>query len=161
MPKPLKFIGYAIVFQEVYNETTLAFSISGCPYHCNGCHSQYLWEYEGDNLIENMEQIINKYNGYITCVCFMGGDQNMNELIEALKICKSRGLKTCVYSGASDLSKFKNALSHLDWLKLGEYNNNLSSKSHIEYGVKLATTNQHMYKIIEGEPIKDRGSEWG
>lgn len=147
MPKPLKYIGYAIVFQEVYNETTLAFSISGCPYHCNGCHSQYLWEYEGDNLIGNMREVINKYNGYITCVCFMGGDQNMKELIEALKICKNIGLKTCVYSGASDISKFKNALQYLDWLKLGEYNSNLLSKNHIEHGVKLATTNQHMYKI--------------
>lgn len=155
MPKPLKYIGYAIVFQEVYNETTLAFSISGCPYHCNGCHSQYLWEYGGDNLIENMEQIINKYSGYITCVCFMGGDQNMSELIEALKICKKIGLKTCVYSGSSDMSKFKDALPYLDWLKLGEYNKNLSSKNHIEYGVKLATSNQHMYRIINGEPIEE------
>ena len=160
MPKPLKYLGYAIVFQEVYNETTLAFSISGCPYHCNGCHSQYLWEYEGDNLIENMEQIINKYGGYITCVCFMGGDQNMDELIEALRICKNIGLKTCVYSGSSDMSKFKDALPYLDWLKLGEYNERFSSKSYIEYGVKLATVNQHMYKITDGEPMRYKESKW-
>ena len=147
MPKPLKYLGYAIVFQEVYNETTLAFSISGCPYHCNGCHSQYLWEYEGDNLIENMEQIINKYGGYITCVCFMGGDQNMDELIEALRICKNIGLKTCVYSGSSDMLKFKDALPYLDWLKLGGYAERLKSYNHIEHGVKLATANQHLYKI--------------
>ena len=147
MPKPLKFMGYAIVFQEVYNETTLAFTISGCPYHCNGCHSQYLWEYEGDNLIENMEQIINKYGGYITCVCFMGGDQNMDELIEALRICKNIGLKTCVYSGSSDMLKFKDALPYLDWLKLGGYEERLKSYNHIEHGVKLATANQHLYKI--------------
>ena len=147
MPKPLKYLGYAIVFQEVYNETTLAFTISGCPYHCNGCHSQYLWEYEGDNLIENMEQIINKYGGYITCVCFMGGDQNMNELIKALQICKNIGLKTCVYSGSSDMLKFKDALPYLDWLKLGGYEERLKSYTHIEHGVKLATANQHLYKI--------------
>lgn len=147
MPKPLKYIGYAIVFQEVYNETTLAFSISGCPYHCNGCHSQYLWEYGGDNLIENIEQIINKYNGYITCVCFMGGDQNMDELVSALQTCKNLGLKTCVYSGSSDISKFKNALVYLDWLKLGKYEEGLKANNHIEHGVRLATTNQHMYRI--------------
>lgn len=156
MLKPLKFMGYAIVFQEVYNETTLAFSISGCPYRCNGCHSQYLWEYEGDNLIENMEQIINKYNDYITCVCFMGGDQNMDELASALQTCKNLGLKTCVYSGSSDMSKFKDIFPYLDWLKLGEYNRTLYSKNHIEYGVKLATSNQHMYRIINGEPIEEK-----
>lgn len=153
MPKPLKYLGYAIVFQEVYNETTLAFSISGCPYHCKGCHSQYLWEYEGDNLIENMKQIIDKYSGYITCVCFMGGDQNMGELIEALKICKSLNLKTCIYSGSSDISKFNDALPHLDWLKLGKYDERFLSKDHVEYGVKLATTNQHIYKVKNNKLI--------
>ena len=147
MLKPLKYISSAIVFQEVPNETTLVFNISGCPYHCEGCHSQYLWEYEGDNLIENMEQIINKYKDYITCVCFMGGDQNMDELVSALQTCKNLGFKTCVYSGSSDMSKFKEALAYLDWLKLGRYEERLKAIDHIEHGVKLATTNQHMYKI--------------
>ena len=90
MLKPLKYISYAIIFQEVPNEITLAFNISGCPHHCEGCHSQYLWDYEGDNLLPiNMINVINKYKNYITCVCFMGGDQNIEELTEALKTCKN------------------------------------------------------------------------
>lgn len=146
MLKPLKYISYAIVFQEVPNEITLAFNISGCPYHCEGCHSQYLWEYEGDNLLPiNMINIINKYKDYITCVCFMGGDQNIEELTEALKTCKNLGYKTCLYSGASEVSI--KILKYLDWLKLGKYDKKLESNNHIEHGVKLATTNQHMYKI--------------
>ena len=153
MLKPLKYISYAIVFQEVPNEITLAFNISGCPYHCDGCHSQYLWKYWGDDLLPNMRGVIEKYNGYITCICFMGGDQNINELTMALKICKELGLKTCVYSGASNISKFKDMLPFLDWLKLGEYDETLSSQNHVEYGVKLATTNQHMYKIVKGKVV--------
>lgn len=146
MLEPLKYISYAIVFQEVPNEITLAFNISGCPYHCEGCHSQYLWEYEGDNLLPiNMINIINKYKDYITCVCFMGGDQNIEELTEALKTCKNLGYKTCLYSGASEVSI--KILKYLDWLKLGKYDKKLESNNHIEHGVKLATTNQHMYKI--------------
>ena len=154
MLKPLKYISYAIVFQEVPNETTLVFNISGCPYHCEGCHSQYLWEYEGDNLLPiNMINVINKYKDYITCICFMGGDQNIEELTEALKICKSLGYKTCVYSGSSNMSIFEKTLHYLDWLKLGKYNKNFSSDNHIEFGVKLATTNQHLYKIKNGRLI--------
>lgn len=146
MLKPLKYISYAIVFQEVPNEITLAFNISGCPYHCEGCHSQYLWEYGGDDLLPiNMINIINKYKDYITCVCFMGGDQNIEELTEALKTCKNLGYKTCLYSGASEVSI--KILKYLDWLKLGKYDKKLESNNHIEHGVKLATTNQHMYKI--------------
>ena len=146
MLKSLKYISYAIVFQEVPNEITLAFNISGCPHHCEGCHSQYLWEYEGDNLLPiNMINIINKYKNYITCVCFMGGDQNIEELTQALKICKNLGYKTCLYSGASEVSI--KILKYLDWFKLGKYDKKLESNNHIEHGVKLATTNQHMYKI--------------
>lgn len=150
MLKPLKYISYAIVFQEVPNETTLAFNISGCPYHCEGCHSQYLWEYEGDNLLENMENIIKQFNNYITCICFMGGDQNIKELEEALKICKSLGYKTCLYSGSDNKTIFKNILPYLDWLKIGSYKKE-ETDNHIEYGVRLATNNQHLYKILKGE----------
>ena len=125
----------------------MAFNISGCPHHCEGCHSQYLWEYEGDNLLNNMENIIKQYNNYITCVCFMGGDQNMYELRLALKYCKRMGYKTCVYSGLNDVRYFKSLFYLLDWIKIGKYDKSKKCDNHIEYGVKLATTNQHLYKI--------------
>lgn len=150
MPKPLKYIGYAIVFQEVPNETTLAFNISGCPYHCDGCHSQYLWVYEGDDLLKNMSSVIDKYRDYITCVCFMGGDQNIYELCLALVYCKRMGYKTCVYSGCNDLTKFQSIFPFLDWLKVGKYDESQKCENHTEYGVKLATANQHLYKIENG-----------
>ena len=147
MLKPLKYISYAIVFQEVHNEISLVFNISGCPHHCIGCHSQYLWEYEGDNLLENMENIINQYNNYITCVCFMGGDQNMYDLGLALKQCKKMGYKTCVYSGLDCIQYFESLIPLLDWVKTGRYDESLKCDNHIEYGVKLATSNQHLYKV--------------
>ena len=50
----LKYINYDIVFQEVPNEISLVFNISGCPHKCEGCHSKYLWEYTG-NLIDYLK----------------------------------------------------------------------------------------------------------
>ena len=147
MPKPLKYLGYAIVFQEVPNETTLAFNLSGCPYHCDGCHSQYLWEYRGDNLLPNMVDIIKKYGSYITCICFMGGDQNMEELETALKTCRWMGYKTCLYTGCDEILKFSGILKYLDWIKIGRYINDGSE--HTEHGVKLASSNQHLYKVSD------------
>lgn len=147
MLKPLKYISYAIVFQEVPNEITLAFNISGCPHRCKGCHSQYLWRYEGDNLLENMEDIVKQYDNYITCVCFMGGDQNMYELGLALNQCKKMGYKTCVYSGLDYIQYFESLIPLLDWIKIGRYDESLKCDNHIEYGVKLATSNQHLYKV--------------
>lgn len=148
MPKPLKYLGHAIVFQEVPNETTLAFNISGCPYHCEGCHSEYLWEYKGDNLLPtNMIEIIKKFGEYVTCICFMGGDQNMEELETALKICKSMGYNTCLYTGYDGILKFSKILKYLDWIKVGRYID--GDIEHIEHGVKLASSNQHLYKVSE------------
>ena len=40
----LKYVNCDIVFQEVPNEVALAINISGCPCHCPGCHSPYLWQ---------------------------------------------------------------------------------------------------------------------
>lgn len=49
----LKYCSYDIVFQEVPNETTLVFNISGCPHKCEGCHSKYLWDYVGKYVKED------------------------------------------------------------------------------------------------------------
>ncbi len=137
---PLKYIGYAVTFQEVPNETSLVFNISGCPYKCRGCHSQYLWEYTGEYISEEIECILLQYKGLVTCVCFMGGDQNLTELKQLLIKCKSLGFKTCVYSGSNDKSIFDELLSELDYLKIGEYISELG-------GLNNRATNQRFYQI--------------
>lgn len=140
----LRYSHYDIVMQEVPNETTLAIDITGCPYKCPGCHSPFLWEYFGDILIDNLESLILKYKDYITCVCFMGGDQNMEDLISACKMVRSYGLKTCVYSGSNNKYKFDSILELLDYLKIGSY---------MQYygGLDQVATNQRFYKIKDRE----------
>lgn len=146
MPERLKYINYAIVFQEVPDEISLAINISGCRYRCRGCHSKHLWEYKGNYLLEDLEDIINAHE-FITCVCFMGGDQNMEELEEALHICKKHDLKTCLYTGNENIKNFTKIFPWLDWIKIGRYDDTKLSDNHIEYGIKLASMNQHIYPI--------------
>lgn len=143
---PLKYLGYTISFQEVPNEISLIFNISGCPYKCKGCHSTYLWEYEGNYLSKDIESIFNEYLGMFTCVCFMGGDTNLIELRELLKLCKSKGLITCIYSGIDNIKPLENCMKYLDFIKYGSYKEELSCDDNICYGVKLATSNQKMLK---------------
>lgn len=137
---PLKYVGYAVAFQEVPHETSLIFNISGCPYKCIGCHSQYLWEYTGKYISEEIDHILGQYKGFVTCVCFMGGDQNLAELRQLLIKCKSLEFKTCVYSGSNDKSIFKELLNVIDYLKIGEYVGELG-------GLNSKTTNQRFYQI--------------
>lgn len=142
--KKLKYTHYNIVFQEVPNETTLVFNISGCPYKCEGCHSTYLWEYKGEFLLENINEILSNYKNFITCVCFMGGDQNSLELYNLLRICQEFGLKTCLYTG-KDFNSLEEIyalpyFNYLNFIKVGHYDKNLG-------GLNNPQTNQRFYKI--------------
>ena len=145
MNKPLKYLGYSIVFAEVPDEISLAIDISGCPHKCEGCHSSYLWEYKGNLLKDDLPTLISENEG-ISCVCFMGGEQNTTELIEAIKYVKSVGLKTCLYSGEDDINILKPLIHELDYLKYGRYNNKLG-------GLDCKTTNQKMIDLNRGKEI--------
>jgi len=137
----LKYLGYSIVFQEVPNEVSLAINISGCPYKCRGCHSEYLWEYKGNYLCDDLFGLIEKYKGLITCVCFMGGDQNPSDLLYCFHIVKQFGLKICLYSGNDDEASLAQLASHCDYLKVGHYDEHLG-------GLDSPTTNQKFYSRL-------------
>lgn len=151
--KPLRYNGVAVVFSEVPDEVSLAISITGCPRRCPGCHSEYLWEYSGNLLLQDMDALIRRYIGMITCVCFMGGDaENPKELKKCLKRVKRYGLKTALYSGEpltpirendkgirSVLKIPRYITSKLDYLKFGSYDRDLG-------GLDSPRTNQMMMK---------------
>lgn len=139
MNKKLKYLGYSIVFQEVPEEVTLAINISGCPHKCEGCHSKYLWEYEGNYISDDLLGLIEKYKGLITCVCFMGGDQNQKELLNLLINVQRHGLKTALYSGLDFFDNLSTqVLSNLNYCKVGHYDSKCG-------GLDNQKTNQQMF----------------
>ena len=145
--RPLKYLGYGITLQEVPNEISLFINISGCPHKCEGCHSDYLWEYEGKYIGDDLLKILSEYYGLITCVCFMGGEQNIYELYDYLFYIKSLRLKTCLYSGCDSIDDVKEIIPYLDYLKIGKYDNSKIVDDYISNGVKLATSNQEFIII--------------
>ena len=149
IPK-LKYVNYGIVLEEVPDEISLAINISGCPYKCEGCHSKYLWEYTGNYLEEDLDKIIEPYKEYITCICLMGGDQNIFELYKICELIKNKyNLKICIYSGNNTRDIFTKFIANelLDYLKIGSYIRELG-------GLNNPATNQKMYKI-ENKTMKD------
>ncbi len=142
MPK-LKIYSYDIVCQEIPDEISLALNISGCPNHCPGCHSPWLWEDEGEPMTEElMEGLIGKYENAITCVCFMGGDAGPEEIREMAAWIKTNhpNLKTAWYSGREALTE-NFEITTLNYLKLGPY---IEARG----GLKSPTTNQALYVIL-------------
>lgn len=147
--RKLKYLGYSVVFQEVPDEVSLVFNISGCPYKCEGCHSKYLWKYDGAFISDDIDNIVIKYRELITCVCFMGGDQNTYELCELFHhVRETFHLKTCLYSGRDTLNELSELFPELDYIKIGRYRK--------EYGgLNSKTTNQRMFEIKDGKISND------
>ena len=136
----LKYSDTLVSFSEIPDEITLCINISNCPNKCEGCHSSWLQKNIGIEL-NNYElyDIINKNSG-ISCVCFMGGDSNPEEINDlAIKI-KSKNLKVGWYSGNSEISDKIN-IKNFDYIKIGPY---LKDKGPLSD----KNTNQKMYEII-------------
>jgi len=135
-----------VVFQEVPNEISLCFSISGCKVGCKGCHSTELWnENYGIALTnKNFIQWLTKYKNLITCVVFFGGEWQEQALIEKLLIAKNFNLKTCLYSGREQINI--NISQHLTFLKTGAWQAELG-------GLDSITSNQVFRDMTTGEKL--------
>lgn len=136
----LKYVDTLIGLREFPKEIALCINISGCKQGCKNCHSSYLADDIGIELTkEELERLINANSG-ITCVGFMGGDQDSAYIDELARFVKLRffGVKTGWYSGKQELSKEIN-LYNWDYIKLGPY---------IEERGPLTspTTNQRFYE---------------
>lgn len=146
----LKYINYDIVFQEIPEEVTLAINISNCPLRCKGCHSTYLLEDTGEFLTENVIfKLLDVYKNSVTCICFMGGDSEPEEIQRLCSYVKekiNKNLKTGWYSGKKKLPE-NFEISKLNYVKLGPY---------IQYlgGLNSPSTNQRFY-CIENKILHD------
>lgn len=139
----LKYVDAKVVFAEVPDEVTLAINISNCLCQCKGCHSSYLAEDIGNPLNWDSLNALIYINTGISCVAFMGGDNDPKVVNRLAEKVKSLGLKTAWYSGRQELSKDIN-LEYFDYIKLGPYME--------EFGpLNSRTTNQRMYKVHDCE----------
>ena len=142
----IKYVDTLVSFQEVPDEITLCINISNCPCHCEGCHSPYLAEDIGEYLTYNkLLELVNSNKG-ISCVCFMGGDSNPEEINGLAAVIRYQtNLKIAWYSGRQYIPEGLN-LSYFDYIKVGPYIPKLG-------GLDSETTNQIMYKVEDEELI--------
>lgn len=136
----LKYIYCKEVFSEVPGEISLGISISGCQIRCHGCHSMELWENKGTPLtVEELQNLLKKHDG-ITCLLLMGGEHDIESLIELFMYAHKR-VKTAWYCGKDIIPKDKiEILQYLDYYKVGHYDMERG-------GLDNPNTNQRMYQI--------------
>lgn len=138
----LKYIGCDVVFQEIPDEVSLAFSISGCPNHCDGCHSPWLREDIGKPLTwDNVQEEIGEYHGGITAILFLGGDADPGALVDLadrVHMEYNDKYRVAWYSGCDEPSI--DDIVHFDYVKVGHYDKSLG-------GLDSKTTNQRLYQV--------------
>ncbi len=146
----IKYVNTEVVFQEIPDETTLAINLSGCPCHCPGCHSSYLWDDIGEPLTaEALEALIKANDGMVTCVSLMGGDADPDAVDRLALWLRNHhpDIKTAWYSGRIRLARGID-MNHFDYIKLGPYIRHLGA-------LKDKTTNQRLYKRVAEDRFED------
>lgn len=139
----IKYVDTQVVFREFPDEVTLAINLSLCQNNCIGCHSSYLSQNIGDELTNDaLDFLINKNTG-ITCVGFMGGDNDPISLLELIKHVKeSTNLNVGWYSGKDEINKDILSSNLCDYIKIGHYDKKCGP-------LDKETTNQKLYFLSD------------
>jgi anaerobic ribonucleoside-triphosphate reductase activating protein len=148
----IKYLNYAVVFEEMPKHLSLAINITNCQNRCVGCHTPELREDIGQELTtDELDKLIHENEG-INCVIFMGEGNDRNELCRLSQYVREKfGITTCLYSGKPNLEQYM--IDNFDYVKIGPY---------IEkYGpLNSPTTNQRLYKIVGDTKIDVTKEFW-
>lgn len=149
MNTPLYFTREEVVWQEVPDEVSLAFLVSGCPLRCKGCHSADSWKSGLGQVLsaDYLRNRLRRYAGMLTCVLFMGGEWQPETLLDLLRLVRNEfGLKTCLYTGYERDELPPALLPELTFLKTGRWMAELG-------GLDSWATNQRFVDLRTGEVL--------
>lgn len=131
--------------------------ISGCngnP-HCEECYNPELWSFDigeeySQKTIDKILWYINDFDSLIDNILIMGGeplDQETESLRHLLKNLKNKTSKDIYLFTHYDLKDIlSNILFYTDYVKCGRYIPELKCDNNISCGIKLASSNQRIYK---------------
>ena len=151
----LKYLNTQVTFAEVPDEITLCINITGCKIGCKNCHSSYLAQDIGKPLNKSSLSELIEGNKGVSCVSFMGGDNDAIHLVALASWVKTHThLKVAWYSGRQELAGIvARQLQWFDFIKLGPYKE--------EFGpLNSRTTNQRFYKVSGKELVDITNKFW-
>ena len=122
-----------------------------CKFNCPNCFNQHIKMLPV--ISKNCKDIVDeiKSNLFNKGIVFAGLEWTLQieECIALAKVAKSNGLQTMIYTGYEFKQSTVQRLVEseaFDYIKCGQYIETLKTANHIEYGVILASSNQHIYK---------------
>lgn len=122
-------------------------SAVNCKFNCKNCFNQPLKNQP--TILKEEAEIINeiKSNPFNKGIIFGGLEWTLQttELVRLARLAKENNLLTMLYTGLSFISD-RDITQYFDYIKCGQYDETQKIINHIEYGVTLASSNQHIYK---------------
>lgn len=127
--------------------------------HCTGCYSPETWDFDQGELFtqeyfnEKIKSKLNDFNMLIDNVMIFGGEPLDNSkddlmlLLENLAKFKKPIWIFTHYDLQDAKNKLGEAINFVDYLKCGAYIPQLTVDDNIQHGIKLATSNQKIYKV--------------
>jgi anaerobic ribonucleoside-triphosphate reductase activating protein len=141
-----------ITLQEIPDKIAVFFEIGNCTCHCNGCHSQELWDTNpcssSMDFPQILKYILKKYKQGANAILFMGGLRSKNLspdvfIDNILKPLYRLHYNIGMYDGYNAYDYYlREASRYLTWIKEGEYISELGPLNSI-------TTNQKFWEKIE------------
>ena len=148
-----KTINYKLIEHERVEDAPFVgalISACDCKFGCKGCFNQGIKNMPTkQDTAENIIKQI-KSNPFNKGVIFAGLEWTLqiDECLILAKLARQNGLQTMLYTG-NDSDLILNILilsDSFDYIKVGRFVEELKTANHIEYGVVLASSNQHILK---------------
>jgi organic radical activating enzyme len=129
---------------------------SGCnPPHCKGCQNPELWEFVNENnyikKFNDIEEKVKNFNILIENIMLFGGeplDQNHDEFLDFLNKLKTLNKKIWLFTRYNIDEVLEDIKNLCNYIKCGRYLPELKTEDNTKYGIKLATSNQNIYKLF-------------
>lgn len=140
--------------QYTASRRTLEVYVAGCKGpHCKGCHNAESWDFTvgkpcDEFFFSNMDKKIWLFNNIIRDIAVLGGeplDQDINKLEGLLCYLASYDKDIWLFTRYDIEEVPVQILPYLDYIKTGRYIPELATDDNIQYGIKLATSNQKIY----------------
>jgi anaerobic ribonucleoside-triphosphate reductase activating protein len=129
--------------------------ISGCKGNCQGCSNPEIKDFNVGEILnqEKINSIIEKINQFpnmIKHIWILGGDPLDNDITALKKLLKSLRVtnkKIWLWTRYEIEEIPEDVLELCEYVKCGAYKQELTCEDNIQEGIKLATSNQNIYKL--------------
>ena len=142
--------------QYTLSTKSLEIYVAGCngQPHCKNCHNPESWNFNNGDLYTTdkflaIKEKIADNPLLIKNIMIFGGeplDQDKGELLILLQTLKTLNLPIWIFTRYDITEVYDFVKEYCDYIKCGRYIEELKTDNNIQYGIKLATSNQKIYK---------------